>query len=423
MDCTSRLPSFYKLSQAQRRTAVQQATGLSEAQVRLLEASTGCLGAERLEAMVENAVGVMQVPLGIATNFLVNNKDYLIPMATEEPSVIAASSFAAKLARETGGFVVHTDEPIMVGQIVMLGVDDYTKAAALIEQHKPLLIALAHCKDAVLCARGGGIRDLVCRHVMTTRGAMMVVELVVDVRDAMGANIVNTFAEAIAGQLERMFDATVRLRIVSNLATRRLATARAVWKRSLLGADTVEGIVDAYAYAQADPYRCATHNKGVMNGVDAVALATGNDCRALEAGAHAYASRDGQYQPLTQYRVTKDGDLEGVLMMPLAVGILGGSIATNPLAQASLAIIGVTTSMELAGVMAAVGLAQNLAALRALVDEGIQRGHMRLHGKNIALQAGVPIEHAIAVAHEMVADGDISVSRAQQIWMRMKERL
>ncbi|MFP3229009.1 MAG: hydroxymethylglutaryl-CoA reductase, degradative [Nitrososphaeria archaeon] len=384
----SRLPGFYKLSREERVRAVAAFSGLSDDEVRMLLGGYG-LTPEEADRMSENVIGLLQLPLGVATNFLINGRDYLVPMAIEEPSVIAAASNAARVARVKGGFRASADRSLTLGQIQVVGVPDPHAAVQRVLEHREELLRIANDTNPTLLRVGGGAVDLSGRVIDTERGRMLIIELLVDTKDAMGANTVNTMVEEIAPIVEELAGGRVRLRILSNLATHRMARAWAVFDAEAAGGrDVVEGILDAYAFAAADPYRCATHNKGVMNGVVAVALATGNDTRALEAGAHTYASLGGRCRPLTRWELNSAGDLVGSVEMPMAVGTLGGATSSHPVARLSLKILGVRTAQELASVMAAVALAQNFAALRALVKEGIQRGHMKLHARNLAVMAG-----------------------------------
>ncbi len=376
---SSEVSGFYKLSFEERARFLKEFASLSEEELALLK-NTGALGKEFADRMIENVVGGFTLPLGIATNFRINGKDYLIPMVIEEPSVVAAASNAAKLARPGGGFTASADEPVMIGQIQLTKIKNMKEAQRAVLENKNELLELANSRDSTLIKLGGGAKEIDARALETPRGAMLVVYLYVDVRDAMGANAVNTMAEMIAPRAEEITGGKARLRIISNLARKRLARASAVFKREVVGEDVVEGVLDAYEFAKADEYRCATHNKGIMNGIDALALATGNDWRALEAGAHAYACVGGKYQPLTSYEKNKSGDLLGKIELPIAVGTVGGA-TKHPAARVALKILGVGSARELAGVMASVGLAQNFAALRALSTEGIQKGHMRLHAR------------------------------------------
>ena len=419
---TSVIPKFYNLPFEEKLRIVKDFAGLTDEEVAILK-NSGSLPIEIAERMIENVVGVAHIPLGVAVNFIINGKPYLIPMAIEEPSVVAAASHAAKLAAAKGGFFTSSTEPIMIGQIQVVGVDKPEKAKADLLLEKERILEEANKQDPVLVSMGGGAKDLNVKVLNTFRGPMVIAELHVDCRDAMGANAVNTMAEAVAPLIERITGGKVLLRIISNLATFRLARAKTVIDKNVLGGEgIVDGIVDAYAFAAADPYRCATHNKGIMNGVTAVVLATGNDTRAIEAGAHAYAARSGHYSPLTTWEKDENGDLVGTIELPVAVGIVGGATRTNPIAKIALKILGVKTARELGEVLAAVGLAQNLAALRALVKEGIQRGHMSLHARNIAISAGATGELIDLVAERMVQERKIRIDRAKEILEELKSR-
>ena len=419
---TSVIPKFYNLPFEEKLRIVKDFAGLTDEEVAILK-NSGSLPIEIAERMIENVVGVAHIPLGVAVNFIINGKPYLIPMAIEEPSVVAAASHAAKLAAAKGGFFTSSTEPIMIGQIQVVGVDKPEKAKADLLLEKERILEEANKQDPVLVSMGGGAKDLNVKVLNTFRGPMVIAELHVDCRDAMGANAVNTMAEAVAPLIERITGGKVLLRIISNLATFRLARAKTVIDKNVLGGEEiVDGIVDAYAFAAADPYRCATHNKGIMNGVTAVVLATGNDTRAIEAGAHAYAARSGHYSPLTTWEKDENGDLVGTIELPVAVGIVGGATRTNPIAKIALKILGVKTARELGEVLAAVGLAQNLAALRALVKEGIQRGHMSLHARNIAISAGATGELIDLVAERMVQERKIRIDRAKEILEELKSR-
>ncbi|MEM4389293.1 MAG: hydroxymethylglutaryl-CoA reductase, degradative [Candidatus Micrarchaeia archaeon] len=415
---SSAISGFYKLSVEERVRLVKEFAGLSEAEVALLR---NALSIETANRMIENVVGLHALPIGIATYFTINGRELLIPMVIEEPSVVAAASHAAKLARPGGGFQAEADASLMIGQIQLVGIADAEGAVADITARASELLASLQDVDAVLVKHGGGPRELSARVLDTARGRMVVAELTVDVRDAMGANAVNTMCERLAPQLERITGGRARLRILTNLAVRRLARARAVWKKEVIGEDTVEGILDGWAFAQADVFRCATHNKGIMNGIDAVALATGNDWRALEAGAHAYAARSGKYAPLTRYEKDAQGNLIGFIELPIAVGVVGGATRTHPLAQLALKIMGVSTARELAMVMACVGLANNFAALRALATEGIQKGHMALHARNIAIMAGAQGSEIDAVAEVLVSEGNVRVDRAKEVLAQLRK--
>jgi hydroxymethylglutaryl-CoA reductase len=419
MSKTSQISGFYKLSPEERIKIVKEFAGLSDDEVNLVR-SMGGLKLELANRMVENVIGVMPVPLGIAVNFLINGKDYLIPMAIEEPSVIAAASNAAKMARVKGGFFANCTNPIMIGQIQAIDVKDPYGAKISIISAKEEIIAKANEQDPILVSLGGGAKDLDVKVIDTIKGPMVITELFVDCRDAMGANAVNTMVEAVAPIVERITKGRVLLRIVSNLATKRLARAKVVMdKETIGGEEVVDGIVNAFAFASADPYRCATHNKGIMNGIIAVALATGNDTRALEAGAHAYAARTGHYSPLTTWEKNEDGDLVGTIELPMAVGLVGGATAVHPIARISVKILGVKSALELAEVMASVGLAQNFAALRALVTEGIQRGHMKLHARNVAIMAGAKGDLVDKIASKMVEERKVRMDRAKELLKEM----
>jgi hydroxymethylglutaryl-CoA reductase len=418
----SDISGFYKLTPGKRLEIIKKAASLTAQETHLLKKS-GALGMDKANMMIENVIGTTQLPLGIATNFMVNGKDYLIPMSIEEPSVIAAASHAAKLARPGGGFIASADPPIMVGQIQLVSKNPWKlhKAKTTVLKNKRELMELANSGDSVMVNLGGGVKDITTNVIKTKRGGMLIVQLHVDVRDAMGANAVNTMVETITPHIIEMTEMSSRLRIISNLSTDRVARAKAVWLKEDIGEEVIEGILDAYAFADADRYRCATHNKGIMNGMDSVALATGNDFRALEAGAHAYAAMKG-YKPLTRYEKDKDGNLIGMIEVPVAVGLVGGATKTHPIAQIAVKILDVKTSQELAEVMAAVGLAQNFAALRAMIAEGINRGHMRLHAKNIAVMAGAKGKLIERVAKAIVNRKQITVSGAKEIIEKIRNR-
>jgi hydroxymethylglutaryl-CoA reductase len=360
--------------------------------------------------------GFYKLSLGVAVNFQINGRDYIIPMAIEEPSVVAAASKIAKVARAKGGISASTTDPIMIAQIQLTNVENAEAAREKILGSKDDLIAHANEQDPMLVKFGGGARDLEVRLVESRRGVMVVSHLLVDCRDAMGANAVNTMAEALAPKIEELTGGRVYLRILSNLADRRLARAECVFDKEGLGGEgVVDSILDAFEFADADPYRAATHNKGIMNGIVAVVRATGNDTRAVEAGAHSYAARSGQYRSLTQLEKTPDGDLMGRIELPMAVGLVGGATAVHPTAKLAVKILGVKTASELADIIASVGLVQNVAALRALASEGIQRGHMALHARNIAVSAGAPDDLVDEIVKRMVAEGKVRVDRAKEL--------
>ena len=417
---SSRIPRFYQLSPEERLKYVAEFADLTSEEVELLKKHGG-LDLSIANRMIENVIGTFGLPLGIATNFLINGKDYLIPMVIEEPSVVAAASNAARMMREGGGILSMSTEPVMIGQVQVVGIKDIEGARFDVLKVKDEILKIANEKDPVLVSLGGGAKDLEVRVVNSPEGPMLIVHLLVDVRDAMGANAVNTMAEAVAPYISQITGGKVYLRIISNLADRRLVRAKAVVPKDAVGGEEVaKGIVYAWAFAAADPYRAATHNKGIMNGVDAVVIATGNDWRAVEAGAHAYAARNGRYEPLSRWELNENGDLVGTLEMPLALGIVGGATKTNPLARICLKILRVKTASELAEVVGAVGLAQNLAALRALAAEGIQRGHMSLHAKNIAIMAGAVGDEVDRVAELMVKDGIIRLDKAIEILQKLR---
>jgi len=417
---SSRIPGFYDKPQPERADAVSSWAGLSPKEKAAIDGSGG-LNPEQADHMIENVVGLHNLPLGVAVNFLVNGRDVLVPMVIEEPSVVAGASFMAKLARDTGGFHAHVTEPLMIGQMQILGVADLGAARLSLLEKKAYILELANQIDPVLIKAGGGARDLEVRMIDESPiGPFLVAHLIYDTRDAMGANAVNTACETLAPTIEQITGGRVHLRILSNLADRRLARARCTIPVASLafndftGERVRDGIIEAYAFAAADPYRAATHNKGIMNGVDAVVIATGNDWRAIEAGAHSYAARSGRYTSLSTWGKDKDGNLVGTLEMPMAVGIVGGATKVHPTAQAALKLMGVTTARELAEVIVSVGLAQNLAALRALATEGIQRGHMTLHARQVAIAAGAVGDEVEIVAGKLVAEKKVRIDRADE---------
>ena len=411
----SDISGFYKLTPEQRLREVQEFADLTDEEVRLLS-SGHALNLAEANRMIENVVGVFQMPFGIATNFLINGKDYLIPMVIEEPSVVAAASNGARMARMKGGFAATTTAPVMIGQIQVTDLPDPRNAVLKVLSEKEKIISKANEQDPVLVSLGGGAKDVEARMIETKAGPMVIVELLVDCRDVAGMNAVDTMAEAVASMIEDMTQGRVYLRIISNLATRRLARARCIVAKEAVGGDEiVDGIIKAQAFAESDIYRCATHNKGIMNGIIAVVSATGNDHRAVEAGAHAYACRNGRYTPLTTWEKNRQGDLVGSIELPMALGTVGGVTKSNPLFQIALKVLGVKTSRELAEVTASVGLAQNLAALRALVAEGIQKGHMKLHARNVAMSAGATGQLIDMVSARMIEEGKIREDRAKEL--------
>ena len=410
----STIASFYKLPLEERLRMVKEFASLTSEEAQTL--ANGSMPIATAQRMIENVISIFPIPLGIATNFLVNGRDYLVPMAIEEPSVVAAASNAAKMARPTGGFTATSTEPVMISQIQIVKCPSPKDAEKAILSARKEILEKANQQDPTLLSLGGGAKDLRVRILPSQVGIMVIAELLVDCRDAMGANVANTMAEAVAPMLENVSKGQARLRIISNLADKRIARDTVtVSKDALGGEDIVDGIVEAYAFPAADPYRCASHNKGVMNGVTAVCLATGNDTRAIEAGAHAYAARSGHYSPLTIWKKDSKGNLVGTIEIPAAVGIIGGVTAVHPIAKISLKILGVKTARELGEVMASVGLAQNMAALRALAAEGIQKGHMSLHARNIAAMAGAQGDLIDLLADKMVAERKIRLDRAREL--------
>ena len=417
---SSSIASFYKLPVEERLRIVKEFASLTSEEAQTL--ASGTMPSATAQRMIENVISMFPIPLGIATNFLVNGRDYLVPMAIEEPSVVAAASNAAKMTRPTGGFTATSTEPVMISQIQIVKCPSPKDAEKEILSARKEILEKANQQDPTLVSMGGGAKDLRVRILPSQVGILVIVELLVDCRDAMGANVVNTMAEAVAPMLEKISKGQARLRIISNLADRRIAkAATTVSKEALGGEDIVDGIVEAYAFAAADLYRCATHNKGVMNGITAVCLATGNDTRAIEAGAHAYAARSGHYSPLTIWKKDSKGNLVGTIEIPAAVGIIGGVTAVHPMAKICLKILGVKTARELGEVMASVGLAQNMAALRALAAEGIQKGHMSLHARNIAAMAGAQGDLIELVADKMVAERKIRLDRARELLLDLSK--
>jgi hydroxymethylglutaryl-CoA reductase len=418
---TSRRPGFYNLDLAERQKQLDPDNRLSSEEMSSLIASPG-LTLEQAEHMIENVVGIHGLPLGIGLNFIVNGREVLVPMVVEEPSVVAGASFMAKLARAGGGFQATTTPPEMIGQMQLLDVADPQWAKDAILAAKEKLLAAAAEVDPILKKLGGGPRDLEVRVIEDSPiGAFLVLHLIYDVRDAMGANAVNTACERLAPMVEDITGGRIHLRILSNLADRRMAKATCTILLDQLafgeytGEQVRDGIIEAWAFAAADPYRAATHNKGIMNGVDAVTIATGNDWRAVEAGAHAYAVKDGRYTSLSVWRKDEGGNLSGSLEMPMAVGIVGGATKVHPTARAALKLMDIHSASELAEVIVSVGLAQNLAALRALATEGIQRGHMGLHARQVAIAAGAAGEMIEKIAKRMVEENSVRVDHAEEL--------
>lgn len=417
----SRIPGFYNLSIEQRLAQLAERGQLTQEDIAILSGRAG-LTVDQADHMIENVVGMHSLPLGIALNFIINGREVLIPMVIEEPSVVAGASFMAKLARPGGGFTAQASPPEMIGQVQLLCLTDLAAAQEVIIRHKEQLLAELSGLDPVLKRLGGGPRDLEVRLFEESPiGPFLVVHLIYDVRDAMGANAVNTAVEKLAPRLEDITGGKAHLRILSNLADRRLARAQCTILLSELAfgeysaEDVRDGILSAWAFAAVDPYRAATHNKGIMNGVDPLVIATGNDWRAIEAGAHAYAARSGRYTSLSTWGQDAQGNLVGSLEMPMAVGIVGGATQVHPVARTCLKLMGVTTAAQLAEIIVSVGLAQNLAALRALATEGIQRGHMSLHARQVAIAAGAHAEQIERLAAQMVAEQAVRIDRAKEI--------
>ena len=418
----SRITGFYQLDPTARLQQVGAFDGLDRGELEALRGGQGILSIERADKMIENVVGTFELPLGIATNFRINDRDVLIPMAVEEPSIVAGASFAAKLVRDGGGFRTSSTRSLMIGQVQLVRVPDHGAAADAILAHREELLAVANDQSSSLAKLGGGAEDIeVHSFAESPAGPMLIVHLIVDCLDAMGANAVNGMAEAVAPLLERITGGRAYLRILSNLTDRRLARARVVIQPRTLarpdmsGEEVVEGILYAYAFAAVDPYRATTHNKGILNGIDPVLVATGQDWRAVEAGAHAYAARDGRYTSLTRWSRDDAGNLVGEIELPLSVGIVGGATRVHPAARAALKLLGVGSARELAEICACAGLASNLAAMRALATEGIQQGHMALHARQVAMSAGAHGELINIIADQLVWERNIKVARAVEL--------
>ncbi len=413
---SSKIPGFYKLSVKQRVEKLAEVAGLSA------DEFGASLDMRTADLMAENVVSSFALPLGVAMNFVIDGREVIVPMATEESSVIAACSNGAKIARIHGGFTTECTDPLMIGQIQLLDVADVKKAENVLMKNKGRLLDLANQQDSVLVGFGGGARDIEVRVLDSPMGQMMIVHLVVDVRDAMGANVVNTMCEALAPVVSELCTGRVRLKILSNLCDKRLVKSKAIFDAEKMGGEeVVDAFLDSYALASVVPYRAATHNKGIMNGIDAVVLATGNDTRAVEAGAHAYAARNGRYSSLTRYCKDEQGNLVGELQMPLALGMVGGAGSIHPSALLAKKILCVSTSQQLAEVVASVGLAQNFAAVFALSTVGIQKGHMSLHAKNIAVMAGAVGDEIEALAARLVEDERVKIDYAKKILEQMRE--
>ncbi len=418
----SRLQGFYQLNPFERLQMVGAFDGLNDQDLHALHGGTGSLSIERADKMIENVVGTFNLPLGVATNFVINGRDALIPMVVEEPSIVAGASYAARLVRAGGGFQTSSTDPLMIGQVQLVAVAEPERAREAILVHKEQILALANAQSLSLVRLGGGARDVeVTFFASSPMGPMLVVHLIIDCQDAMGANAINSMCEATAPLLEQISGGRAYLRILSNLSDRRLARARAVVPPSALsrngisGEEVAEGIMWAYAFAAVDPYRATTHNKGIMNGIDPVLVATGQDWRAIEAGAHAYAARSGAYTSMSVWERDADGNLIGTLELPLAVGIVGGATRVHPSAQAALKLLNVQSASELAEICVCAGLASNLAAMRALATEGIQRGHMGLHARQIALAAGASGSLVDTIARRMIEERNIKPARAEML--------
>lgn len=423
----SRIAGFYKMSLEERWSELVARGVLDEQDVHLLRDRKGGLPIERADKMVENVIGMLELPLGLGLNFVINGQDYVVPMAVEEPSIIAAVSHVAKIVRESGGFEAYCEDNTMIGQIQVIGCEDFEQAKKNVLAQKEELLAMANALHPNMISRGGGAKDLEVRILDEGKyRKMLVVHLYIDCCDAMGANLINTMAEGIAGRIESLTEGSVFLRILSNLADRRLVRARCripfehlKWK-SFSGREVAEGIELASQFAEMDPYRAATHNKGIMNGIGAVCVATGNDWRAIEAGAHAYVAKDGRYGAMAKWHIEDDAYLVGILEIPMQVGTVGGPIRLHPTVQLAHKVLGVTQATELACIMGAVGLAQNMAAIKALATIGIQKGHMSLHARSVAVTAGARTEEVDAVVAQLIASGEVKVHVAKNILTEMR---
>lgn len=412
---TSRISNFYKLNHEQRLEKIAELSDKSAFDKKHF-LNTGNTNFSIIDNMIENAIGTMNIPVGIATNMIIDGKEKLIPMATEESSVIAAVCNASKQCRDTGGFFTYASEHIMIGQVQLIKVLNPFVAKQKILERADEIKRICNDVDPLLVQLGGGFKELEVRILNDNYESIVVVHILVDTLDAMGANAVNSMVEALSPLLEDWTNSKANMRILSNLADRRLVMARATWDLNEIGGETVrDAMLSAFRFADSDPYRAATHNKGIMNGISAVILATGNDTRAVEAGAHAYASKTGQYRSLSQWGIDEAGNLCGSLELPMAVGLIGGATKVHPTAQQNLAILGVETADELARIIGAVGLAQNFAAMKALVTTGIQKGHMSLHAKNIAVMAGANPDEVNKVTERLIADGKIRIDVAEKI--------
>lgn len=423
MGKTSRVPGLHKMNIDERVQVVKQFADLTDEEASLFGKSPQ-LGLDTADRMIENVIGAFELPIGLVPNMMVNGKEVLVPLVVEESSVVAALANAAKMTRSGGGYFTSSSDPVMIAQIQAVDISDPFAAKTIIYEHREEIISIANEQDPILVKLGGGCRDIEVRVVYSADGPMVVTHILVDARDAMGANAVNSMAEALAPYIEKWTGGRVFLRILSNLADRRIARARCLVKKDAVppGPETVDGIISAWAFADADPYRAATNNKGIMNGITPLVIATGNDFRAIEAGAHAYAGRTGRYRAMACWEKNADGDLVGTLELPMAMGLVGGATALHPMAKLIVKILGVETARQLAEIAVAVGLGQNLAALRALATEGIQRGHMSLHAKNIAVMAGAQGDEIDAVAKQLAGEGKVRVDRAEELLKQLRSK-
>lgn len=418
---TSSFSGFFKLSAEERLKEIAEFGQLTEEERKTVFYADS-LEMDKADHMIENVIGRFALPMGVALNFIINGKDTVIPMVCEEPSVVAACSNAAKMARPAGGFTASSTENIMIAQIQILNVKTPFASKEIILSKKDEIINICNGKDPVLVKFGGGAKDIEVRIIDSAVGPMVIVHLLVNTLDAMGANAVNTMAEAAAPYIEELTGGNVELRILSNLADHRLVRARAVWKKEQIGGEeVVDKIISAYAFAAADPYRAATHNKGIMNGIIPVVLATGNDTRAIEAGAHSFASRNGRYTSLTTWEKNENGDLVGCIEMPMAVGLVGGATKIHPGAQTAVKLLRVETASELGQIIACAGLANNFAAMKALVTEGIQRGHMSLHARNLANTVGASGEILEKIVKQMVSEKKVRLEYAQELFEKYRK--
>ena len=411
----SSIPKFFEKNRKEKLEIIKNFSGLSDSEIETIENSGGGISFEKANTMVENAIGTFSLPLGIATNFKINNQDYLVPMVIEEPSVIAAASKAAKIAKIKNGFTANADESISIGQIQVVETDVESSKSKIMNSTEKLL-EIANSKSQTLSKMGKGAKEVTCKTISTDSGPMLIVELIIDVGDAMGANVTNTMCEAVAPHIEQITGGRVVLRILSNYSTRRMVRSTAIFdKEGVGGEEVIDNIILAYQFAVNDEYRAVTHNKGTMNGIISVSNATGQDSRAIEAAANAYAAKDGRYGSITSWFKDKEGNLVGKIEIPLAVGTVGGIINVHPMAKICNKILGVKSAKDLACVMASVGLAQNFSAMRALATEGIQKGHMKLHAKNIASAAGATPEQSEKIVQIMVQENNISLNRAKEL--------